>query len=782
MASPSTAVESDKIATGWLQLFSGILSLNDAVSAVQALETKARNVFALLDRWTAGIGAQKACPHVRKRVTVHCKLCVDLLAKMGISDGGRVDLNIRLSVNDILLAHRRLDTIAETLTRESLSPHPLLGLPDVVTCGHIMPLLDTITLVGSLSRTHPAVNTSPAIMAPDQLRITSKRPIHMTHQQMEAWRPRLRQAKRAVLRCPLTTSMARLVEGARASLMSLEAHTAEKEMDRAVEREGPDLTFCDRPFIFPLLESVVVTGAWGDVADMRSWRPSNLRSLEMHPAPRLPGEAEVPSPVYSGAEAWMRWCGSAKAGVHTATLGGWDLANAVAKLGPYLGHVKRLEGMVVGRPRYVIYYDVMQPSTALDALQATIKPPGGKLDLATIRELHGFRESCLAPRAKEDYSQSDFTFPVSLLIAMTDDDLRTYKPTLILLAPLATRVSFPTGLQPGLQVPMEIYRLLPLLTFSRAHTLALDEASEALEPLPQGLLSWFERPFPAVCTLDLAEGRGERGEAVVHQAVRSIKQLQTIRFWPDGSADDDSDSDEAKFGYSLPLCLRNYSGKGPLFHLQGHFADKERPWTLTVVSTGQTGEPADHIEERPISQRVQRITAQVTTVQARASDVFCSTYSPHEPGFVAALAAACLSAVTQLPSVDVIVLECTEGPVDEEDYEWHRWDDGIEWDEVSLASWSEAERQVRIDDVWAEEPPADPPTLLDAVELARVIVRDSVPERTVLFRSDMAARGFECVALPQLAVDCRIEIRRRGLSMPAAGQKRITDYFTPLTH
>mmetsp|Transcript_10290 Transcript_10290/g.29737 ORF Transcript_10290/g.29737 Transcript_10290/m.29737 type:complete len:147 (+) Transcript_10290:488-928(+) len=140
--------------------------------------------------------------------------------------------------------------------------------------------------------------------------------------------------------------------------------------------------------------------------------------------------------------------------------------------------------------------------------------------------------------------------------------------------------------------------------------------------------------------------------------------------------------------------------------------------------------------------------------------------------------------VTQLPNVDVIVLECTEGPVDEEDYEWHRWDDGIEWDEVSLASWSEAERQVRIDDACAEEPPeppADPPTVLDALELARVPVKeDAVYFRTVLFRSAMAARGFECVALPQLAVDCRIEIRRRGLSMPAAGQKRITDYFTPL--
>ncbi|CEM02026.1 unnamed protein product [Vitrella brassicaformis CCMP3155] len=115
------------------------------------------------------------------------------------------------------------DPPQQTAQQQSNVSLPLWKVPPDTLSTILSPLLCTQFIIGTLSLVRKAFTT----IANDpsthhHVRIQTVKPIHLTDTQLRVWCLRLSKTKRAVITCPMTESMVRLVEGMRNTLTFLE--------------------------------------------------------------------------------------------------------------------------------------------------------------------------------------------------------------------------------------------------------------------------------------------------------------------------------------------------------------------------------------------------------------------------------------------------------------------------------------------------------------------------------------------------------------------------------
>jgi len=429
---------------------------------------------------------------------------------------------------------------------------PLWTVPSDTISTFLSPLLGTQCIIGTLSLVRKAFHTIAAEPSTHLcVHIHTAKAIHLTGQQLSVWLTRLSKTKRAVLFCPVTESITSLVEGTSNTLTYLEmdhSHSERHGRPRLLsERQGASLVE------FPVLEEARVGGDWAQAAPRKRWALRSLVSLSVR-------DCRLLAPVIGFGVWWRSFapalrsleydddgCSSTHPYPHS-TLPLQELLPVTTSV-PDLSALKRLR---FTSERSCFTHGggtrlLAQRSLRLEEVDIALN----SLSTDLLKAIDGFRKSCLAPNAIENWSRSDFHFDLSSLFDssdMSDEVLRSCAGTIKILASAATWAVMRTQLT-GTQVfHLALYGLIPSLVFSRTRTLWLCRRANAghagVLPLPDVVLSNVARLFPSVTHTDVFGA--DMSDALVQRVLGQLPTLETLRC----PASDTFDTDVGDLGWA----------------------------------------------------------------------------------------------------------------------------------------------------------------------------------------------------------------------------------------
>ncbi|CEM36173.1 unnamed protein product [Vitrella brassicaformis CCMP3155] len=446
----------------------------------------------------------------------------------------------------------------------------------------LSPLLGTQYIIGTLSLIGKAFHTIADEPATHLcFHVQTAKAIHLTDRQLSIWLTRLSKTKSAVLLCPVTESMGRLVEARRHTLNYLEMDYSAPNRGHTLlsVRQGASLVE------FPVLEEARVGGDWALAAPRKRWALRSLVSLSVR-------DCRLLAPVI-GFGVWWRSLAPALRSLEYDDDGCWgypypydtrplqELLRITTSV-PDLSALKtlRLKGPYL-RLTHEFTQQLAQRGLRLEDVDIALRPPSPSTPI--IKEVDAFRKSCLAPNAIENWSRSDFRFRLESLYdssGVSDQVLCSCADTIKTLASAATEVSMSTHLGATEVFYQALHGLIPSLVFSRTRTLLLtiNAGHAGVLPLPDVVLSNVARLFPSVTHADVS---ADMSDALVQRVLGQLPTLETLNC----SALDIFDTDMGDEDWARTFLLHQTE------HQDRPIAERVREATTTMF-----WEESDHAE------------------------------------------------------------------------------------------------------------------------------------------------------------------------------------------
>ncbi|CEM01379.1 unnamed protein product [Vitrella brassicaformis CCMP3155] len=384
--------------------------------------------------------------------------------------------------------------------QQSSASLPLWVVPPDTLSTILLPLLATQCVVGTLSLVRKAFHAIAADPSNHHtVFIRSHKPIHLTHTQLRVWPPRLSQTKRAVLICPVTESVASLIEGMRRTLAYLHLDEPVSQLQRT--HRLLSMRQVTSMLVFSALEEVRVGGEWVQAARRKRWALRWLVSLSIRDSPLSGRRADL---------VWWWRSHSSRLRSFEFDDGGRGGGHSLHELLVTTTFVRDLRALKVLR---LTTSGSSFPEVDDTDLLAEHGLRLEEIDIAIVGTDHSdkfvetdlLRKSCLAPGAIERWDRSDFCFDTHFLFGgetTSAEELSRRADSIKLLASVATKVHLTAYLGDAARVPYPaLYAIVPSLVFSRAEHLCLD-----CDFLPEMVLSNVAHMFPCVRRVEAMVG------------------------------------------------------------------------------------------------------------------------------------------------------------------------------------------------------------------------------------------------------------------------------------